>query len=288
MTDGRTDNEFLEQCRRIRRHRQRLSACIVGFGLVLGVGAFARTPASHPYEEIHLRNPFGLKEPATLPPPPTPVPEAPPPGQLKLTGISSLSAIPRAMFVLTLPGEPEKLLSIREGQTRSGIEVLEQGIDLNARSVRIRRLGREEVITFAKAGAPVPSLPSPSKDMVGRSKPVKQVAVIPKSSHLFRKTVEETPANSEIPKSPKFLERPEDDPHYMTGGFAPVNYAPPPGPPDPAILETLPISTINEENRVVTTPHPETEILPEINDLPGRSPSDQMTGPIRRRPPGVD
>lgn len=130
----------------------------------------ARADAVGDYKVILERNPFGLKPPPVPTPPPT---IAPPetPTDYKLTGITALFRPIRAMFVNQPPGKPTpEYVTLSEGQRQGSIEVLADGIDVKAGTVRVKISGEERTLSFAKngmkaaAGPPVmtaPGVPAP-------------------------------------------------------------------------------------------------------------------------------
>ncbi len=133
-----------------------------------------RADAIGDYKVILERNPFGLKPP---PPPPPPATNAPveTPTDYKLTGITALFRPMRAMFVNQPPGKPTpEYVSLSEGQRQGSLEVLADGIDVKAGTVRVKISGEERTLSFAKdglkaaAGPPVmtaPGVPMPRPGM---------------------------------------------------------------------------------------------------------------------------
>ena len=120
----------------------------------------ARADAVGDYKVILDRNPFGLKPPpAPLPPPPTtPPPETP--TNYKLSGITALFNPPRAMFVNQPPGKPTpEYISLSEGQLQGSLEVLPNGINVKAGTVRVKISGEERTLSFEKDGLKAPSGP---------------------------------------------------------------------------------------------------------------------------------
>lgn len=112
------------------------------------------------YKVILDRNPFGLKPPpAPLPPPPTP-PPVETPTNYKLSGITALFNPPRAMFVNQPPGKPTpEYISLSEGQLQGSLEVLPNGINVKAGTVRVKISGEERTLSFEKDGLKAPSGP---------------------------------------------------------------------------------------------------------------------------------
>jgi len=110
------------------------------------------------YEVIVDRNPFGLRPV----PPPAPAAEEDPAKEisaLKLTGITVLKSVRRAMFVLETPGRPivdSGLLS--EGERDGFITNLEVlRIDAKAGVVRVRLGAKEFTLNFAENGIKPPT-----------------------------------------------------------------------------------------------------------------------------------
>lgn len=130
----------------------------------------ARADAVGDYKVILERNPFALKPPPVPQPPPT---NAPPetPTNYKLTGITALFKPRRAMFVNQVPGKPTpEFISLSEGQRQGTLEVLADGINIKAGTVRVKISGEERTLSFDKdglkamAGGPVmtaPGVPTP-------------------------------------------------------------------------------------------------------------------------------
>jgi len=127
-----------------------------------------------PYTAIGERNVFGLKDP---PAPEVVVEEKPeePPPNIKVTGITTISGIPRALLKVQIPAkapEPareESYILIAGGLGQQGIEVLE--IDQaygEAKEIRVkvRQAGKEswlglEKDTVRAAAAPPPGAAAP-------------------------------------------------------------------------------------------------------------------------------
>lgn len=119
----------------------------------------ARADAVGDYKVILERNPFGLKPPPAPAPAPT---NAPPetPTVFKLTGISALFSPPRAMFVnMGNPNKPE-YFDVIEGGRGDHLNVLSNGIDFAAGTVRVKIRGEERTMSFDKDGMkPAPGSP---------------------------------------------------------------------------------------------------------------------------------
>jgi hypothetical protein len=109
--------------------------------------------APRSYDSITTRNAFRLKDP---PPPPAPPVEPEKPGDLKLTGISSMFATKKAHFMLLERGKgAPKFYSLPIAGTggideQDGLRVLE--IDPKAGSVKVRFHEKEILLTFEKDG----------------------------------------------------------------------------------------------------------------------------------------
>ncbi|MEN9574801.1 MAG: hypothetical protein RL514_2656 [Verrucomicrobiota bacterium] len=120
----------------------------------------ARADAVGDYKVILDRNPFGLKPPPppVAPPAPAPLPETP--TNYKLSGITALFNPPRAMFVNQPPGKPTpEYLSLSEGQVQGSLEVLPNGINVKAGTVRVKISGEERTLSFEKDGLKAPAGP---------------------------------------------------------------------------------------------------------------------------------
>ncbi|MEQ2010160.1 MAG: hypothetical protein ABMA26_25535 [Limisphaerales bacterium] len=103
------------------------------------------------YKVILDRNPFALKPPLAPPPPQT---NAPPetPTNYKLTGITALFKPRRAMFVnMAVPSKPD-YISLSEGQRQGSLEILADGINVKAGTVRVKISGEERTMSFDKDG----------------------------------------------------------------------------------------------------------------------------------------
>lgn len=155
---------------RLKDMRQSFKWCLWVMGLVcLANGAHARAEAvgaMSDYQVILERNPFGLKPPPAPPAPPPPAAEPAKPTNWKLSGLTALFKPPRAMFVNQVPGKPTpEYLSVPQGERQGAIEVLPDGIDIAAGTVRVKINGEERTMSFkddglkGPAGPPVPTLP---------------------------------------------------------------------------------------------------------------------------------
>ena len=114
-------------------------------------------PAGNRYEVIHVRNPFGLKDP---PPVVTTLPTNPvAPVNVKFTGITSDLAGKKAW--LMIPGQPggknpnPQYLSIPEHEKQGDIEVLE--INEKESTVKILNAGALVELNFKDNGLPTPA-----------------------------------------------------------------------------------------------------------------------------------
>lgn len=145
--------------------------------------AVAAKPAESPYQSIITRNAFGLRPPPPPTPPPEPVPQVTP-SALKLTGITTLFAGKRAMFVLQEPNKPQLISDlVREGERDSVITNLEViNIDERAGVVRVVYGGKELSLNFLDNGlkAPAaPAVPAPGPGQAGRPGAIPAVATVP-------------------------------------------------------------------------------------------------------------
>jgi hypothetical protein len=127
-------------------------APVCGAALVVStLPSFADT-APRSYDSIVARNAFGLK-PKSEPPPPPPEPEKP--GNLKLTGISTMFGNKKAHLMLLEHGKGNpKFYSLpiasADGPETDGLRVLD--IDEKAGSVKVRFNEKELLMTFEKDG----------------------------------------------------------------------------------------------------------------------------------------
>ena len=155
---------------RLKDMRQSFTWCLWVVGLVcLANAARVRgeaVSAVSDYQVILERNPFGLKPPPAAPAPPPPAAEPAKPTNWKLSGLTALFKPPRAMFVNQVPGKPTpEYLSVPQGERQGAIEVLPDGIDIAAGTVRVKINGEERTMSFkddglkGPAGPPVPTLP---------------------------------------------------------------------------------------------------------------------------------
>ena len=137
---------------------------IVGTIIVAGfsLGAFADVK-ENPYQVIIERNPFGLRPvPVQQAPPPPEVPVTPPP-EIKLTGITTLGATPKA-FLQVEDKQTKKAdfpPPLAAGETYKEITIV--SIDVDNSTVRIKNAEGETTLDFEKNGvkpaasaAPVP------------------------------------------------------------------------------------------------------------------------------------
>ncbi len=128
----------------------------------IGCAAFtAHADAVGDYKVILERNPFGLKPPPPPPPPPAPPAETVTPTNYKLSGITALFNPPRAMFVNQVPGKTSaEYVSLSEGQRQGAIEVLADGINVKAGTVRVKISGEERTMSFEKDGLKASTAPA--------------------------------------------------------------------------------------------------------------------------------
>lgn len=139
------------------------AGCLWLAGLIcLASGGLVRGEAAGDYQIILERNPFGLKPPPPPPPPPAPAPDPVKPTNWKLSGLTALFKPPRAMFVNQVPGKPTpEYLSVRQGERQGDIEVLPDGIDIAAGTVRVKIKGEERIMSFKDDGLKAPAGPAP-------------------------------------------------------------------------------------------------------------------------------
>jgi hypothetical protein len=125
-----------------------------------------------PYTGIVDRNVFGLKPPTPVAPPTAP---EPPPGNITLTGITTILGNKRALLKVSTPPRPpepakDENLMLTEGQRDGAVEVLE--INEKAGSVKVNNGGQIATLTFDKNGAKavsaapgpggIPAIPAPN------------------------------------------------------------------------------------------------------------------------------
>jgi hypothetical protein len=134
------------------------------FLLLAVTSALANEPSGTPYQEIIVRNVFGL----TNPPPPGPPPDnKPPPPKITLTGIITMNGAKRALMKVATPPKPgvkpeEQSLILKVGE-RAGsdieVEVLE--IDEKAGIVKVNDFGTVTNLSFENNGVKLASGPAP-------------------------------------------------------------------------------------------------------------------------------
>jgi hypothetical protein len=247
----------------------------------------AHADALGDYKVILDRNPFGLKPPPPPTPPPTnTVPETP--TNYKLSGITALFNPPRAMFVNQVPGKPTpEYLSLSEGQRQGAIEVLANGINLKAGSVRVKISGEERTLSFEKdglkaaAGAPIMTAPGVPRPMPGFNpvQPTPGGSMAPPpgiSAPQFNRPSPTTPqavpaATPAIPPPGQFQNTPTRQ--IRTGSVTvPIQQqnqtSPPPAPNVDPVVQTVAI----EVNRAATKTQVDAGQLPPLppTDLTGR------------------
>jgi hypothetical protein len=111
---------------------------------LLGVFSISAEPAANPYQAISERNAFGLR-----PPPPvveTPTAPAKPLPELTLTGLADFSFKKWALLISAERGKSPKHLTLSEGESGEGLEVLT--IDVEAGTVKVRLEQSEVVLSF--------------------------------------------------------------------------------------------------------------------------------------------
>jgi hypothetical protein len=118
----------------------------------IALPAYAVTSGS-PYTGIVDRNVFGLKPPTPVAPPTAP---EPPPGNITLTGITTILGNKRALLKVSTPPRPpepakDENLMLTEGQRDGAVEVLE--INEKTGSVKVNNGGQITTLTFDKNGA---------------------------------------------------------------------------------------------------------------------------------------
>lgn len=138
--------------------------------LVLG---FLATPAveANPYSDIGDRNIFGLKDPPVDTPPP--VEEEPEilPG-VRITGITTLMGVERALVKLSTPANPKTKTPAEEasyilvagGPAQGGVQVLEiqDHPDPKEVKVKVRQGGKESWLNLEKDTVRVAAAPKPA------------------------------------------------------------------------------------------------------------------------------
>lgn len=132
----------------------------------LAVCSWARATAGvvsvNPYDEICVRNAFGLRPPR---PPNLQTPSGLLP-KVTLTGITTILGDKRVLLRIRFPAKvlqsPPKETSciLREGQKDGPIEIL--AVDEKARRVKMNNSGTIEVLTFEKNGARSQTPPPPA------------------------------------------------------------------------------------------------------------------------------
>ncbi|HTD68225.1 MAG TPA: hypothetical protein VK846_17005 [Candidatus Limnocylindria bacterium] len=124
-------------------------------GIILGgfsLGAFAELK-DNPYQVIVDRNPFGLKPVPIVEPPKPPDVPAPPPLDIKLTGITTLLGPPRALLEFTDPQtkKTDRPSPFVEGDVyKDSITIV--SIDAENNRVRIKNGDAETTLDFDKNG----------------------------------------------------------------------------------------------------------------------------------------
>ncbi len=127
--------------------------CVAGT-LCLLVAAAA---SASPYSVVAERNVFGLKEPPPATPT-EPVPEPEPPPNIKVTGITTIMGVQRALVKVQTPAKPpqpakdESYIMVAGGPAQGGVEVLEiqDNADIKDVKVKIRQGGKESWLNLEK------------------------------------------------------------------------------------------------------------------------------------------
>lgn len=146
--------------------------CRATVALVAGHFLLATSAAvANPYSEIADRNIFGLLDP---PPPPVetePEPEPEPLPNVKITGITTIKGVARALVKLQIPANPKKKEPAREesyiliagGAPQGGVQVLEiqDDPDPDEVKVRVRQRNKESWLGLEKDSAKVAAAPTP-------------------------------------------------------------------------------------------------------------------------------
>ena len=148
------------------------SRLMVGLGVTMVASAVM---ADNPYQEIAMKNAFGLKagpavvEEAVIE---KPLPQA----NLALSGMARLAGEKQVFLSVTVPGEKRATyLRLGEQEREGGIEILE--IDLKNEQVRIKQNGQLIMMTFMthgiKASAPPVLIAPPPMPVMIDAKQVK-------------------------------------------------------------------------------------------------------------------
>jgi hypothetical protein len=137
----------------------KMAICLAG-GLAFVPTVPGAISDQNPYKAIVARNAFAL-----VPRPidnPGPVEPPKPPPNVKLTGITKLSGIVRALLMVTPVGGPAKdplYLSLKVGQQDGDVQVM--AIDDKHGQVSIKMNGQLSTLDFDKDGIKVASMPAP-------------------------------------------------------------------------------------------------------------------------------
>lgn len=105
----------------------------------------------NPYQAIHARNGFALRQGESAPPASAP-PVAVVATDYFLTGIVTLDADRYALVTHRLPGKAAEYLTLKTGDKQGGLEVLE--IDERGSTVKARVNGVLSSLIFVKPSAP--------------------------------------------------------------------------------------------------------------------------------------
>ena len=149
-------------------------------GLLLGGMGVSWGNMDDRFGSIKQRNMFGLREPPpvqnTAPPPP------PPSTSVKLTGITCLFSIKKAILQVTEQGKPADSKIISEGSREGSVEVVE--VNSEAGTVKIINNGQEVTLSFEKDGVKPTAGPPPAPGMLAPPPPGLPLPGIPVGSPM--------------------------------------------------------------------------------------------------------
>jgi hypothetical protein len=155
-------------------HGEKTLVCVAGaFVLCAAASAMAIESSGTPYQEIVVRNVFGL----TNPPPPGPPPDTkPPPPKITLNGIITMQGKKRALMKVLMPVKPgakqeEQSFILAVGQRDSDIEVLEIDEKAGVWWVKVNEFGTITNLSFENNGVKLASGPPPGMPGVGGPPP---------------------------------------------------------------------------------------------------------------------
>lgn len=147
----------------------RLYAAMVGVLALQGV-VLELHASANPYADIGVRNIFGLKDPPPAVAPETPKEPDPPPN-IKVTGITTVMNIPRALLKVQIPAKPpepareESYILVAGGIPQGGIQVLEidqaHG-DAKDMRVKVKYADKESWLPLEKDTAKAAAAPPPA------------------------------------------------------------------------------------------------------------------------------